>query len=375
MKVVYTSYSGRYSDSPRAIYEALAVRRPEFDHTWLCHPDHAAAFPPDVRTVPFGSPAGVAAMEAADVLVSNDHVPLDWDKRPGSTYLQTWHGTPLKRIHHDVRWAPEGRLEQLDVDIARWDHLLSPNRASTPRLRRAFGFTGEIHETGYPRNDLLSSPDRFAAGAAVRAQLGIPADRTVVLYTPTWRDDLVFGTGGPGYTMHLDLDDFTARLGADHVLLLRLHSLVPGRLTLPPGAPVIDVSGYRDVRDLYLAADLLVTDYSSTMFDFAVTGRPILLFAYDLDRYRDQVRGFYFDLAAAAPGPVLPTSAELVTAIRHIGDVAQAYEDRYSTFRRTFCHLEDGHATDRVLSRFFLPDDQHPVPHQAPPEGDRHAHR
>jgi CDP-glycerol glycerophosphotransferase len=373
MKVVYNSFGGRYSDSPRAVYEALVDRGPELDHIWLCHPAHAHAFPVGTPTVPFGSPESLAALAAADILVSNDHVPLDWDKRPGSTYLQTWHGTPLKRIHHDVRWAPEGRLERLDADIARWDHLLSPNRASTPRLRRAFGFTREIHETGYPRNDLLSSPDRFAAGAAVRAELGVPADRTVVLYAPTWRDDLVFGTDGPDFTMHLDLADFAARLGDDHVLLLRMHSLVAGRLALPPGVPVVDVSGYRDVRDLYLAADLLVTDYSSTMFDFAVTGRPILLFTYDLDRYRDEVRGFYFDLADAAPGPLLHTSAELVGAIRDVADVAREHEDRYAAFRRTFCHLEDGHATDRVLRRFFPLDDQHVPPRPTGPRGDRHA--
>jgi CDP-glycerol glycerophosphotransferase len=367
MKIVYNSFSGRYSDNPRAVYEALVGRGREFDHTWLCHPDHAHAFPPHARTVPFGSPACIAALEAADVLVSNDHVPLDWDKRPGATYLQTWHGTPLKRIHHDVRWAPKGRLEYLGLDIARWDHLLSPNRASTPRLRRAFGFTGELHETGYPRNDLLSAPERFEAGAAVRAELGIPAGRTVVLYAPTWRDDEVFGADGPGFTMQLDLDDFTARLGDDHVLLLRLHSLVADRLALPAGAPVIDVSGYRDVRDLYLAADLLVTDYSSTMFDFAVTGRPILLFTYDLDHYRDEVRGFYFDLAAEAPGPLLSTSPELIDAIRDVEEVAREHQDRHAAFRRTFCHLEDGHATDRVLDRFFPADDQYVTTHPARP--------
>jgi CDP-glycerol glycerophosphotransferase len=353
MRVVYNSFGGRYSDSPRAVHEELVARGRDIDHTWLAAPAHQHAFPASTPTVPYGSPACIAALEAADVLVSNDHVPLDWRKSPGSTYLQTWHGTPLKRIHHDVRWAPEGRLQRLDLDVARWDHLLSPNRASTPRLRRAFGFTGQIHETGYPRNDLLSSPDRSAAGAAVRAGLGIPADRTVVLYTPTWRDDLVFGADGPGFTLDLDLDDFTARLGADHVLLLRLHSLVSGRLELPPGAPVIDVSGYRDVADLYLAADLLVTDYSSTMFDFAVTGRPILLFTYDLDHFRDEVRGFYFDLAAEAPGPLLHTSAELIDAIGDVEDVTRRNQDRYAAFRQTFCHLEDGHATDRVIDRFF----------------------
>jgi CDP-glycerol glycerophosphotransferase len=371
MRVVYNSFSGRYSDSPRAVYEALAGRA-DVHHTWLSHPAHEHSFPAGARTVRYGSPECIATLEAADVLVSNDHVPLDWSKRPGSTYVQTWHGTPLKRIHHDVRWAPPGRLDRLDDDVALWDHLLSPNRASTERLRRAFRFTGQIHETGYPRNDLLSSPRRFAVRDAVRAELGIPDGKRVVLYTPTWRDDVVFAGNGPGFALQLDLDDFTRRLGHDHVLLLRLHSMVADQLAMPPGAPVIDVSRYRDVRDLYVAADLLVTDYSSTMFDFAVTGRPILFFTYDLAHYRDELRGFYFDLTAEAPGPLLSTSEELISGIRDIEAVAAEHRGSYARFRDTFCHLEDGQATDRVLDIFFpvAGGDASPTESQ---RGDRHA--
>jgi CDP-glycerol glycerophosphotransferase len=376
VRVVYTSFGGRYSDSPRALYEALVARGdPDVEHTWLSHPDHERSFPRGTRTVRYGGPESVAALESADVLVSNDHVPLDWEKRPGSVYLQTWHGTPLKRIHHDVRWAPEGRLERLDADVALWDHLLSPNRASTQRLRRAFRFTGPIHETGYPRNDLLSSPARFAVRDAVRAELGIGDGSRVVLYTPTWRDDAVFG--GDRFALQLDLAEFTRRLGGDHVLLLRLHSMVADRLALPPGAPVIDVSAFRDVRDLYVAADLLVTDYSSTMFDFAVTGRPILFFTHDLEDYRDRLRGFYFDLTADAPGPLVRTSGELIDAISRVDAVAAEHRAAYARFRETFCHLEDGGATDRVLARIFPTDHQEgggPAP-SAARRGDHHAHR
>jgi CDP-glycerol glycerophosphotransferase len=375
--VVYNSFGGRYSDSPRAVHEALTSRgSTDIDHTWLAHPAHEHSFPPGTRTVRYGGPECIAALGAADVLVSNDHVPLDWEKRAGAVYLQTWHGTPLKRIHHDVRWAPPGRLERLDADVSLWDHLLSPNRASTDRLRRAFRFSGQIHETGYPRNDLLSSPARFAVRDAVRAELGIPEGMRVVLYTPTWRDDVVFSGDGPGFALQLDLEDFTRRLGHDHVLLLRLHSMVADQLDLPAGVPVIDVSRYRDVRDLYAAADLLVTDYSSTMFDFAITGLPILFFTYDLEYYRDELRGFYFDLTAEAPGPLLNTSEELISAIRDVEAVAAEHSESYTRFRRTFCHLEDGHATDRVLDRFF-PVGSHRASDTVPPaplRGDHHAH-
>ncbi|MBM7807729.1 CDP-glycerol glycerophosphotransferase [Geodermatophilus bullaregiensis] len=376
MRIVYSSFRGLFSDSPRAVYEALVARGDDVTHTWLTSSVAEDAFPAGVETIPFGSPESIAALESADVVLSNDHVPLDWEKRPDTLYLQTWHGTPLKRIHNDVLWAPEGRLAYLEHDIARWDALLSPNPVSTPRFRQAFGFTGPVHETGYPRNDLLSSPRRDEVRAQVRAQLGIGEGTRVVLYTPTWRDDLVFeGTGAKDFDFPVDLADFSARLGGDHVLLLRLHSMVSDRLEPIEGMPVRDVSAYPDIRDLYLAADLLVTDYSSTMFDFAITGKPILLFTYDLAEYRDRLRGFYFDLEEVAPGPLLATSRELVDAVADLDRVTAAHAERYARFRETFTALEDGHATERVLDLFFPPGGS---PAGAAPTtrgGDHSAHR
>ena len=350
MNIVYVAFRGHFSDSPRALYTEIRARGIEATHTWLSAPHTRATFPDDVTTVPFGSPESIAALEAADLVISNDHIPLDWVKRPGTTYLQTWHGTMLKRVHNDVLWAPEGRLAYLDQDIARWDLLLSPNAVTTERLRKAFGFTGPIHETGLPRNDLLHSPQRDEVRARVRAGLGIGEHQQVVLYTPTWRDDLVFaGAEGPTFDFPIDLDAFTERLGADHVLLLRLHNMVLDRLEPAEGSVIRDVSSYADIQDLYLAADVMVTDYSSTMFDFANTGRPMVFFTYDLDRYRDELRGFYFDLAEVAPGPLVHTSEELVDAIADIDRVGEQHAARYARFQELFTHLEDGAATRRVL--------------------------
>jgi CDP-glycerol glycerophosphotransferase (TagB/SpsB family) len=368
MRIVYNSFGGRYSDSPRAIHEALRGRT-DLSHTWLADPTGRFGIPAGIDSVPYGGPECRQALEAADVVVTNDHLALDWDKRPDAVYLQTWHGTPLKRVHHDVLWAPPGRLSALDRDVARWDHLLSPNQVSSPRLRQAFGFRGQLHETGYPRNDLLTN-DTGEVRAAVRAELGIPAGVTAVLWAPTWRDDLVFGDGaGPDFQLPLDLADFDARLGGDHVLLLRLHSLVRGRPELAHPS-VRDVSAYQDIRELYLAADVLVTDYSSTMFDFAVTGKPIVFFTYDLADYRDRIRGFYFDLATVAPGPMLSTSAEVLAALTDLDAVAAEHAPRYEQFRRTFCHLDDGHATERVVDLFFRPG---VGAGHLPSEGARHA--
>ena len=359
MKIVYQSFEGRYADNTRVLYEALRAREPAHDHVWLADPAHAAAFPPDALTVPYGTEQCIEALESADLVLANTHTDLPWTKRPGALYLQTWHGTPLKRIHLDVLWAPEGRLDRLSHDVAQWDVLLSPNRASTERLRGAFGFSGEVLESGYPRNDILSRPDREAVRERVRRDLGIPDGSTAVLYTPTWRDDVVFAKGEAAafadgdreYALDLDVDAFTQRLGDDHVLLLRLHYMLRGRLEPVEHHAVRDVSLHADVGELFLAADVLVTDYSSTMFDFAVTGKPLLFYTYDLEDFENRVRGFYFDLSAVAPGPLLETTGELLDALAELPRVTAAYADRYAHFRDTFCHLEDGHATERVLDR------------------------
>jgi CDP-glycerol glycerophosphotransferase len=348
VNIVYCAFDGRYSDNPRALYERLRPSLPGAQHTWLRDPLHASGFPRGTRTVRYGSRRGRAALEAADLVVSNTHIEVDWVKKPGAVYLQTWHGTPLKRIHNDVLWAPEGRLAYLDQDVQRWDYLLSPNEVSTPRLRDAFGFTGEVLETGYPRNDVLSSPEAPAIRARVRARLGIPDDVTAVLYTPTWRDDEFYADGTPNVQLALDVDAFTRVLGPQQWLLPRLHYMVTDRSEPLDRDGVVDVSWYPDVHELYLAADVMITDYSSTMFDFAITGKPLLFYAYDLDSYRDSLRGFYFDFEPLAPGPVLQTSDEVLTALQNLDEIVAQYAERYWSFQQLFTHLEDGHVSERL---------------------------
>jgi CDP-glycerol glycerophosphotransferase len=356
VRIVYNSFHGRYSDNPRALFERLHDS-PGIEHVWLADPTHADRFPPFVSTVPIDSRDAGEALHDADLVVANTHTEVEWARSPGTTYLQTWHGTPLKRIHRDVLWAPPGRLDRLDEDVARWDLLLSPNSASTPRLRAAFGFDGPIAETGYPRNDLLVGSAGDPVREVVRKELGIGDHVTAVLYAPTWRDNERFTDGDRSdrpVPLGLDLAALAGRLGDDHCVVARLHNMMTGRSRPPADPRVLDASLYPDVRDLYLAADVLVTDYSSAMFDFAVTGKPVYYYAYDLERFRDEIRGFYFDLAPESPGPIIDDEAELAAAILDRTAVQDAYAARYRRFQETYCYLEDGGATDRVLELLGL---------------------
>ncbi len=353
MRVVYNSFNGRYSDSPRAVHEAVTRRGDAYDAVWLVDPLHAGSFPPEVATVPIDTEAAVRALEAADLVVSNSHLEMEWSKRPGATYVQTWHGTPLKRIHADALGGPPGLLEHLSLDVDRWDVLLSPNPYSTTTMRQAFRWDGEILETGYPRNDVLVAPHATGIRDRVRRDLGIEDGRTAVLYTPTWRDDAFWDGSAAAGGLALDVEHVTRELGDDHVLLLRVHYKLTGTPRNVDSPAVVDVSHHPDIAELYLAADVLVTDYSSTMFDFAVTGKPLLFYTYDMARYRDELRGFYFDLSVDPPGPLSTTTEELVADLRELPERGGAFAEPYARFRDTFCPHDDGHATERFLGRFL----------------------
>jgi CDP-glycerol glycerophosphotransferase len=352
VRIVWYSFHGRYSDNPRALYEALKGRQ-DLEHVWLVHPDHRSSFPLEPDLVDVDSVRATEALNASDLVVANTHVEVPWDKQPGTTYLQTWHGTPLKRVHRDVLWAPPGRLDFLDEDVAKWDLLLSPNEPSTQRLRQAFRYEGEVLESGYPRNDLLLSPKADETRALVRREFGVRPEARLLLYVPTWRDDEVLLDDTAEVPIPLDAQQVLAQLPG-HELLVRVHNFVTGRSPLRTSSRVHDASYYPDVCPLYAAADVLVTDYSSCMFDFAITGRPIVFYAYDLEDFADTVRGFYGDLAAEAPGPIARTQSELVEVLLTLDDEREAYEERYEAFQRRYTSLEDGHATDRVLERLGL---------------------
>jgi CDP-glycerol glycerophosphotransferase len=238
--------------------------------------------------------------------------------------------------------------------VAQWDLLLSPNPFSTPIMRRAFRYEGEIGEYGYPRNDLLGRGTAETA-ARVRDRLGLPAGKRVVLYAPTWRDNQVYANGRRyRFDMRLDLERAWRELGEDHVFLIRGHH--HNADDVPAGMRdgfALNVTAYPDITELYLVSDVLVTDYSSAMFDYAVTGRPILFFTYDLAEYRDSLRGFYFDFEAEAPGPLLADSAGVIEAVRDVDAVAAEHRDAYQRFTARFCPLDDGKAGARVCDRVF----------------------
>ncbi len=336
--VFFESFYGRNAScNPLAIDRELAARAPHVTRYWSVV-DRSVEVPEGAVAVVEGTPEWWRARATVRLLVVNDWLRRRYARRRGQRVLQTWHGTPLKRLAlHRPGFDPR-RAVAVWREARRWDALLAQNPYAARILRAAYAFRGGLWVDGYPRNDVLVS----GSGVPVRDRLGIAEDERVVLYAPTWRDDREH------IVDFLDPVALAEQLGA--VVLVRGHSrtLLPGADTTGPR--VIDVTGFPDTSQLLLAADALITDYSSVMFDFSATGKPMAFFVPDIEHYRGELRGFYFDLEREAPGPVVRTQDELVAALS-AGAAVDAYADKYRRWQQRFNSRDDGRAAERVVAR------------------------
>jgi CDP-glycerol glycerophosphotransferase (TagB/SpsB family) len=344
---VYGAYWFRgYSCNPRAIYEKARELVPECRGVWVVRRGAVDAIPPGVEHVFPRSPEYFDAIGRAKYLINNVNFPNHLVKREGSVHVQTHHGTPLKHMGLDLRFS-ESQGRGMDFDkllerVARWDYSISSNRHSTEVWERVYPGTYETLEIGYPRNDVLANATPESVAAA-RAALGLPDGATAVLYAPTHREY------EEGFVPKLDLAQLADALGPGFVLLARLHYFYdsdPLVRELHEAGRLLDVASHPSVEELCLAADVLLTDYSSIMFDYAVLDRPIVIHAPDWEEYRAR-RGVYFDLLAEPPGPVARTQEEVAAALTAPADGARA------AFRERFCALDDGRAAERLVRRVW----------------------
>ncbi|MFB7594749.1 CDP-glycerol glycerophosphotransferase family protein [Streptomyces sp. NPDC056160] len=361
--VVYCAYWGRgYACNPAALHARALELAPHLRAVFLVEPGREHTLPEGVDHALIGSPRAWKALARAKYLVNNANFADAVVKRPGSVHVQTQHGTPLKTMGCDqstypVVAAQTGSFTKLLRRVDRWDHNLSSNRHSTEIWERAFPGAYENLEYGYPRNDLL-----LTAGAGdvarVRRALGVPEGATAVLYAPTHRDHAT------GFEPGLDLEEFCATAGDDVVVLLRAHYFYDRGGRAASGR-VIDVTAHRSTEEVCLAADALVTDYSSIMFDYANLDRPIVVYADDWDVYRE-TRGVCFDLMRTPPGPVARTPGELAALFREGSFAGARSAALRAAFRERFCQFDDGRAAERVVRRVFLGEPEVALPPVVP---------
>lgn len=348
--VLFESFAGKtIGDSGLGIFHELRKSGYDAPLHWVVR-DHSQPVPEGAAPVIMYSREYYELLHTAEYLVNNNNFPHYFRKNPQQIYLQTWHGTPLKKIGNDI---PNSGLSLSYINLMRreadyWDVLLAQNEFAGKVLPPALGFEGDALTVGYPRNDVLTGPGTEQRRAEVRSLLGLSEDQKAVLYAPTWRDNVRTSTGSYELVNHFDAAKASSLLGEEHVFLLRGHSNVADQRFTTGLRHTVDVTAYPNVADLYLAADSLVTDYSSVMFDFCVTGKPLHFLAPDLEQYRDSVRGFYFDFESVAPGPIVKDTRELAAVLVAPGPPSAA-GSAYNAFRDRFAALDDGQASARVV--------------------------
>ncbi|MET9500068.1 bifunctional glycosyltransferase family 2 protein/CDP-glycerol:glycerophosphate glycerophosphotransferase [Streptomyces sp. NPDC006552] len=355
---VYSAYWDRgVACNPAAIYHKAKELAPHIHGVWVVRPSEVANVPEGVDYVVTRSPRYWEVMARAKYLVNNVNFANEIVKRPGQIHLQTHHGTPLKQMGIDQQRFPAAAknmsFHQMLKRVDRWDYSLSSNQHSTEIWERVYPCAFENVDSGYPRNDVYFQ----ATGedvARIRAELGIAEGQTALLYCPTVRDYQ------KGFIPRLDLERLCNELGPDFVVLVRAHYFYgadPQLQALQERGLIKDVSKYPVVEDLCLAADALITDYSSIMFDYACLDRPIISYVDDWEVY-SKARGVYFDLLSQKPGQTPGATAtsedELIEVFR-----SGAWNDERATalraaFRERFVQYDDGHAAERAVRAVLL---------------------
>ena len=369
-RAVFTRDAGGvYGCNPGALESAFRSLAPHIRTAWIARPEHHHTVPAATRPLRPGSAAYWTALARSTYLVHNADFDRRMVKRPGQILIQTHQGTPLKRMGLDLRERP---AVARDTDVDRmlrsadtWDFVVSGNRHSTLVWERAFPCAYTTLEYGLPRNDAFARATS-ADVARVRQSLGIPEDTVAILYAPTYRDYC------RGQRQALDLERLLRRLGPRFVLLARAHPAYGEPLTRAAGDRLIDVSAEPSVENLCLASDVLVTDYSALMFDYANLDRPIVVCTDDRETY-EATRGTYFDLRDVPPGALARDEEELIDlfASGRWCDARSAH--LRSRFRARFCPHDDGRVAERVVRRVlhgvnaWLPEvvplsDRRPVP-------------
>ncbi|WP_212744616.1 CDP-glycerol glycerophosphotransferase family protein [Vagococcus zengguangii] len=364
--IYFESFHGKsFNDHPRALYEHLVQQATDYRLVWGVKKGYEKIFSayPEVEYIQRFSWEWFRTLGRAKVWIINTRTPHHFCKNNQTIYLQTWHGTPLKKLGLDIEdvkmpgTTTEQYVANFKRESRRWDYLVSPNAYSSEIFRRAFGYEGELFEVGYPRNDVLvNDKENVEKVNSIKQKLNIPQDKKVILYAPTWRDNNFYSKGNYKFDLPFSVEKLMARLGDEVVLLVRMHYLVSDRFDFSAyQGKVVDASTYDEMSHLLLISDLLVTDYSSSFFDYSILERPIVFYMYDRQEYAEDIRGMYLDIDTELPGPIVETEADFIEALAdaqlngfEITDVS-----RYDIFRMKFNSTEQGTASEQIIQKIL----------------------
>lgn len=348
--VMFEAYWGKkFACNPKAIYEYIQSEHPELTCVWSLNNEKEAISGNGIRVRRF-SWQYYYYLARAKYFYNNVNWPDQYVKRSNSVEVQTLHGTFLKTMGLDV--ADEvntvKKLEGFRKRHGRWDYLISPSPFMTETAQRVFEFKGTMLEHGFPRNDVLVKYRENKESVDInklKENLEIPKEKKVIMYAPTYRTRT-------GFDLKIDLERLKEELGDEYIVLLRLHYFVAKSLDLSDFKGFAwNVSNYPDIQELYLITDILITDYSSVMFDYNILQRPIVFFTYDLEFYRDILRGMYLDFEREAPGPLVKNNEELVRYIKNIEKEYPLYKEKQKEFYKNYNTFEHGTASEMAVEK------------------------
>ena len=354
--VLATAHSPKLAGNLAAIADDLAARRPEIEVIVLAHRT-TGGLRGRLVAVRHAVVAGYYLATSRMFVVDDYYFPIYVIRpRRGTTIVQTWHACgAFKKVGYSVLDKSFGMDEALARRVrlhSNYDVCLVASQAAAPHYAEAFRQPLErfVSRLGIPRTDVFFGEEQLErTREAVRQRYGLTDGRRVVLYAPTFRGDSVTDARA---TDDLDLEVMRATLGGDHVLLIRPHPFIRSRTTIGPDLAgfAIDVSDHPDINELMLVSDVLVTDYSSAIYEFALLGRPMAFFAPDYEAY-ERERGFYFDYRTGVPGPIFETTEGLAGFLRR----GQFDLDRVERFRRESFDVADGRSTARFTDELIVP--------------------
>lgn len=362
--VVFNSFNGKsYACTPKAVYEyMLAGKEYENYHfVWVVRDLEKYKFladNPRTSIVLNKSKEYEKTLGRAKYWIFNYRVYDYIYPKENQVYVQCWHGTPLKRLGYDIENS-NNAMNSIDeichkykTDAERFKYILSPSEFASEKFSSAWNLKktkqeDKIIEVGYPRDDFLKNYQKEDV-ARIKKELNIPSDKKVLLYAPTWRDNQHVSGVGYTYSATVDFHKMQKELGDEWIILFRAHYLVASKFNFEEFSGfVYDVSSYDDINELYVVADMLMTDYSSVFFDFANLKKPMLFYMYDLAMYKNNLRGFYIDLKEL-PGPIIEEEDKMIQKIKSV-DSWYEYDERYQIFNEKFNYLNDGNASKRFL--------------------------
>lgn len=368
--IVFEAYMGRsYACSPKAIYEYMLNNKKynSYNFIWFFKNIEDYKFlekNKNTIVVKYKSKKYYQYYAKAKYWITNSRIPDIIIKKKSQKYIQCWHGTPLKKLGYDITVEGGNAMNSLKdirkkyrIDAKKYDYMVSPSKFCSEKFRSAFNLKkynkeNIIIEEGYPRNDFLINYTQKDVDR-VRKDLNIPKNKKIILYAPTWRDNQHESGVGYVYEPEINFKKLQILFGEDYILLFRSHYFIANYINLDEYKGfVYNVSQYDDINDLYIISDLLITDYSSVFFDYAILKRPIIFYMYDLKEYKNKLRDFYINLKEL-PGPIVENEKDLVKEIKSIDKNKKIYFNTYKKFNEKFNYLEDGNATERVVEKIL----------------------